>query len=142
MKKSISFSGKLLSAFLAILLALYVYPFTSAAADDEEWTSEINSELELGEYFPEEIFEPAEDTSDEETAESVAEVTGEVESMRSETVKHYRLSDGRYAAVDYGAPVHYTDGDGKWTDFDNTMISDDSVLKDDPDDFAGYDCTF
>ena len=75
MKKSISFSGKLLSAFLAILLALYVYPFTSAAADDEEWTSEINSELELGEYFPEEIFEPAEDTSDEETAESVAEVT-------------------------------------------------------------------
>ena len=138
MKKSISFGSKLLSAFLAILLALYVYPFTSAAADDEEWTSEIDSEIEPGEYFPEEIFEPAEDTSDEETAESVAEVTGEVESMRSETVKHYRLSDGRYAAVDYGAPVHYTDGDGKWTDFDNTMISDDSVLKDDPDDFAGY----
>ena len=56
MKKSISFGSKLLSAFLAVLLALYVYPFTSAAADDEERTSEIDSEIEPGEYFPEEIL--------------------------------------------------------------------------------------
>ena len=39
-------------------------------------------------------------------------VEGEVEALRTETEKHYRLSDGSYIVVDYGMPVHYAQGGG------------------------------
>lgn len=41
-------------------------------------------------------------TSDELSAEETPEVVGEEPELRSETGKVYRLSDGSYAAVDYG----------------------------------------
>ena len=50
-----------------------------------------------------------------------ATVLGEEESLRTETEKHFRMSDGSYMAVAYGVPVHYQDEDGKWQDIDNTM---------------------
>ena len=60
----------------------------------------------------------------EELQEEPVSVTGEVEELRSENEKHYRLSDGSYIAVDYGMPVHYAQGDGEhavWMDIDNTL---------------------
>ena len=60
----------------------------------------------------------------EELQEEPVSVTGEVEALRSENEKHYRLSDGSYIAVDYGMPVHYAQGDGEhavWMDIDNTL---------------------
>ena len=52
---------------------------------------------------------------------AMAEVVGEVESLRQENVKHFRLSDGSYLAVSYGLPVHYLDEDKSWQDIDNTL---------------------
>ena len=48
-------------------------------------------------------------------------VVGEVNEERTETGKRFRLADGSYAAVEYGAPVHYADDDGNWQDIDNTL---------------------
>ncbi len=48
-------------------------------------------------------------------------VDGEVTSLRTQTEKHYRMSDGSYIVVDYGTPVHYADSDGSWEDIDNTL---------------------
>ena len=48
-------------------------------------------------------------------------VVGEVNEERTETGKRFRLADGSYAAVEYGAPVHFADADGSWQDIDNTL---------------------
>ena len=50
-----------------------------------------------------------------------ATVLGEIESERDEAVKHYRLNDGSYVAVQYAEPVHYRSADGQWRDIDNTL---------------------
>lgn len=56
-------------------------------------------------------------------AEGQAEVTvlGEVEELREEDTKHFRLSDGSFVAVSYGLPVHYEDENGDWQDIDNSL---------------------
>lgn len=51
-------------------------------------------------------------------------VLGEVEELREEDTKHFRLSDGSFIAVSYGIPVHYEDEDGSWQDIDNSLTMD------------------
>ena len=48
-------------------------------------------------------------------------IIGEETSLRTETEKHFRLSDGSNIAVSYGMPVHYQNTDGEWVDIDNTL---------------------
>ncbi len=45
----------------------------------------------------------------------------EVEGLREESVKHFRLEDGTYIAAQYDVPVHYLDENGAWKDIDNTL---------------------
>ena len=45
----------------------------------------------------------------------------EVEELREESVKHFKLSDGSYVAAQYNYPVHYDDGSGKLLDIDNAL---------------------
>ena len=47
---------------------------------------------------------------------------GEIEELRDHTVKQFRLSDGSYAAVNYGIPVHYLNDSNQWADVDNTLM--------------------
>lgn len=49
-------------------------------------------------------------------------IIGEEESLRTETGKHFRLSDGSYIAVSYGQPVHYQDEAGALQDIINEPI--------------------
>ena len=49
-------------------------------------------------------------------------VVGEVEDLREEDTKHFRMSDGSFIAVSYGMPVHYENEDGNWEDIDNTIV--------------------
>ena len=49
------------------------------------------------------------------------QVVGEVEELRTESEKHFRMSDGSYMAVSYGMPVHYLDTKGKWQEIDNRL---------------------
>lgn len=84
-----------LSLFLAFVLVFQLLPATIRAAEN----------IGIGK---------------EQTAEPLT-VMGEVTELRTETEKHYRLSDGSYVAVDYGMPIHLEDSDGSWVDIDNTL---------------------
>ena len=50
-----------------------------------------------------------------------ATIVGEEVFLRTETEKHFRLSDGSFLAVSYGMPVHYQDDTGSWQDIDNSL---------------------
>ena len=62
----------------------------------------------------------------EDTSERNQNVTilGEVETLRQEDTKHFRLSDGSFLAVSYGMPVHYEDDNGMWQDINNSITPD------------------
>lgn len=94
-----------LSMLLAIALSVCIYPISSQA------------EYESGEF----IDEYTEETSSEEDLL----VKGEIETERSESIKHFRMSDGSYAAVQYSVPVHYQDQNGEWKKIDNTLTEQD-----------------
>ncbi|MCF0137678.1 MAG: RHS repeat protein, partial [Oscillospiraceae bacterium] len=53
-----------------------------------------------------------------------ATIVGEIEELRDESVKQFRLSDGSYVAMEFDKPVHYRQADGKWVDIDNTLKPD------------------
>ena len=62
------------------------------------------------------------DVSESDTTDVPVTVLGEVETLRTEGEKHFRMSDGSFMAVSYGMPVHYQDEDGNWQDIDNRMV--------------------
>ena len=51
----------------------------------------------------------------------------EIETLREENVKHFRLQDGTYRGVSYNKPVHRLDND-KWIDINNTLILENDIL--------------
>ncbi len=53
--------------------------------------------------------------------DDIIENVVEIESLREENVKHFRLSDGTYEVVIYGQPVHRKDQNGVWKDIDNNF---------------------
>lgn len=97
MKKSLW--TRLLSLLLAVVLCVELLPAVGSAVS------------------------PSEDLEHtvEGTVEEPAEVAFEEASLRSERVKHFRMGDGSYVAVQYDVPVHHQDADGRWQDIDNTL---------------------
>ena len=82
---------------LVVVMLINMLPMQAFALDSENHTSE----------------------SVQEDAESyTVQVLGEVESLREEGIKHFRLSDGSFVAVSYGMPVHFQNSNGQWTDID------------------------
>ena len=94
----ISRSSRFLSFFLVLAMLIQMMPIQSFAA------SAGSSAVDV------------------ETGQPVTTVLGEVEDLREEDTKHFRLSDGSFIAVSYGMPVHYEDEDGNWEDIDNTIV--------------------
>ena len=93
--------SKLLSLFLVLAMLVQMMPVMSFADDDD-----LPS---FSETAPE---------------SAVVTVLGEVEELREENTKHFRLSDGTFVAVDYGMAIHYEDSEGNWQDIDNTISQD------------------
>ena len=60
-------------------------------------------------------------TSVSESASTELSVIGEVPELRDATSKQFRLSDGSYAAVEYGIPIHFQGEDNSWEEIDNTL---------------------
>ena len=50
-----------------------------------------------------------------------AQIVGEEDALREESVKHFRLRDGGYMLVEYETAVHYQTADGSWEEIDNTL---------------------
>lgn len=52
----------------------------------------------------------------------------EIEELRQENVKHFRMSDGQYTAVMYNEAVHRKDSAGIWQDIDNSLTLQNGVF--------------
>lgn len=93
---------QLLSVILALVLLIQIIPSQVwASITNEDGDSNVSSGM---------MFEDIPVT-----------IVGEEESLRTETEKHFRLSDGSYIAVSYGMPIHYQNALGEWKDIDNTL---------------------
>ena len=99
---------KLLQRILALVLVAALWWQTDsmrffctvyAAESTVSESTELSSDNELTE-------------NDTEDTDVPVTVLGEVENLRTEGEKHFRMSDGSFMAVSYGMPVHYQDEDG------------------------------
>ena len=102
--------SRFLSLLLSFVMLLELLPANALATD-------VGENPDHTELF-------SQDDSQNTPQDAPLSVVGEVESLRTQNEKHYRLSDGSYIAVDYGMPVHYAQGDGDnttWVDIDNTL---------------------
>ena len=102
-----------LSLVLSIILLFYVIPttlFVEAAqaldgitnrSQEETKASVNNTDIGISEGLK---IDPFEDIT-----------------LREESVKHFRLSDGNYVAAQYNYPVHSLDENGDWQDIDNAL---------------------
>ena len=48
-----------------------------------------------------------------------AYIVGEIESMRTETEKVFKMSDGKMQLAVYNSPVHFKNEDGQWEEINN-----------------------
>lgn len=118
MKKGIKLACKILSVFLATLLVIQIAPMQIIADAYHEATVDEDTENTLGVSL-----------DDIDTIEPEAEILAEETSKREQYVKHFRMSDGSYRAVQYEVPVHFIQ-DGEWTDYDNTLTEVDADTDD------------
>ena len=107
---------KLTAFLLAIAMFTQLLPSTVLAADGS-----------LVDEAAVEALEMTNDTLAESSEGAYTEalqnekILFEETSLREENVKHFRLDNGSYIAVQYDTPIHYRNNNGKWTDFDNTL---------------------
>ena len=108
-----SWFGKIISLALIVAMLLQLMPMSVFAAEEqavaEPGYEEVN-DINSNEVAPREEF-TAEDVLFEDT------------SLREENIKHFRMSDGSYIAVDYGHAVHYIDEAGVYQEIDNRLVA-------------------
>ena len=121
MKRSVFY--KLLSMLLVFALLVELLPVSAFAAPDVEETPAAVQEELLPEIGNSESTEEQDiETPEGEEAQGNARVVGEITELREEGIKHFRMDDGSFIAVDYGMPVHFsTDGGESWEPIDNTL---------------------
>ena len=101
MKTAKQFGQRALSILLAVLMLAFSLPLSVFALDHDSDYS-ISS-------------------SDNDDSVKLAKDAFEVEELREENVKHFRLEDGSYIAAQYDKPIHYLDENGEWQNIDNTL---------------------
>ena len=108
-------SKKLLSLLLTVAIVLQLLP--AAVFAEESITENDNATLvNPDELTAEELLalyssEPA----------APAQILFEEEGLREADVKHYRMSDGSFHAVQFEEPVHYQGEDGTWQEINNLL---------------------
>ncbi|MBQ2445135.1 MAG: hypothetical protein II272_01710, partial [Oscillospiraceae bacterium] len=101
---------KLLSILLVATLLVQLVPASVFAVEEEPSAQSTSREEMTTDHL----------TEGEENTESgtIPSILFEEESLREESVKHFRMDDGSYIAVQYGTPVHYEEN-GQWVEYDN-----------------------
>ena len=105
---------KLIICLLVFAMIMQLTPATALAVDDSFDDETVIASPEIIE---------ADDVLDNSETASSRKVLFEETSLREETVKHFRMEDGSFIAVDYQMPVHYLDENNEWTDYDNTLVA-------------------
>ena len=101
MKTAKLFGQRALSILLAVLMLAFSLPLSVFALDNDSDDS-ISS-------------------SNNDDSVNLVKDSFEVEELREENVKHFRLEDGSYIAAQYDKPIHYLDENGEWQNIDNTL---------------------
>jgi len=100
-----------LSMILSILMIFHLFPY---GASGNKSTKSISS------------YDPVPEITDNNVIEVQQEeppyVLYEEENLREERVKHYRMSNGSFAAVEFPYSVHYENEDKSYSEIDNTLI--------------------
>lgn len=117
----------IVSIILVVVLMVQLLPVSAFATDDDiiiideedapwdEWVDTPEDEpMDEDEIA---VIDDATVTANE----SPAYVVGEVEELRGANEKHFRMSDGAFAALSYEEPVHFLDENGNWQEIDNTL---------------------
>ena len=109
---------KFLSLFLSVVVLLGCFPITASSKEAQTTLDTENSVLgnECLSTYNEYSTQTQEFVSDE--------IIGNVEeivSLREESVKHFRLSNGSYEAVSFATAVHRKDKDGVWQNINNNL---------------------
>ena len=63
-------------------------------------------------------------------SEDNANIVSELTERRDECSKHFRMDDGTIMAVTYDMPVHYKNDKGKWVEYDNSLIAENTATPD------------
>ena len=102
--------GRILSLILVVAMLVQLLPVSVFAQESNTADPDEIDVIGLAEDY----FETPEESLKN------AKILFEEEELREENVKHFRLDNGSYIAVQYGNPVHYEE-DGEWVDYDNTL---------------------
>ena len=101
---------KLLSLLLVLAMLTQILPAAVFATEEEGAYAEKEtaaSETETTAEGTADALEESAAQAADALADAPAEVLFEEASLREETVKQFRMSDGSYVAVQYDTPVHY-----------------------------------
>ena len=98
MQHKLKISIRLLSSFLAMLFVFYVYPAWVLASEPAVTEAIIGAEPDDGEPITEDELESLREYYAEEYKEP--DVIGEQADLRDASIKHYRMSDGTFRAVE------------------------------------------
>lgn len=102
----------IVSLLLILVFALELLPLSSFAEESNDLTATEAVET----------AQPVEQSASDAVSTDEPYVVSEVEELREEAVKHFRMSDGSFLAVQYVTPVHYKDENDQWQEIDNTLI--------------------
>lgn len=102
----------IVSLLLVLVFALELLPLSSFAVESNDLTATEAVET----------AQPVEQSASDAVSTDEPYVVSEVEELREEAVKHFRMSDGSFLAVQYDTPVHYKDENDQWQEIDNTLI--------------------
>ena len=100
---------KVIALVLSLILITSTFPLAIFAE-----TIKAN---ETEDYIDDFLVAEEGETIEEDEIEGVVEL----EALREENVKHFKLTDGTYQAVTYANAVHRKDANGNWKDIDNTV---------------------
>lgn len=118
MKHSNKFVSSLTFFLICVVLFSSVSPlYVNSASENllEESNTSDNAHIEN------DISPYIEAKDPEVLQQELDNLTYEVESLRDENIKHFRLSDGTYQAVVYGDSVHRMNSKGEWEEIDNSL---------------------
>ena len=104
----------------------------AAETNTEQNETEIRKETTESETAEEMQEEVQQDTSAD---EEPSQVLFELEELREQSAKQFRLSDGSILAAQYGMDVHYESEDGEWKEIDNRFLYE---AAENEEDFEGY----
>ena len=104
----------LISLLLVLVFVFQLFPASVLAVEAEDEVSTNEEQIsDIGSVDEEESADSAEANN--------TFIVGEVDGLREESVKHFRMSDGSFTLVEYDTPIHFQSQDGKWEDIDNTL---------------------